>query len=241
LRREVARIRWFHQIDLGEGVVTPGHDKSAKKLKTVGLPEDLRGKTVLDVAAWDGFFSFEAERRGAERVVAVDPNAWRAPVGPDNPWSGQEGFRLARRALQSRVEDLDLSLDQISPERVGVFDVVLFLGVFYHLRDPLPILDRVASVAGERLILETHSDLHWVRRPAMAFYPRSELAGDSSNWWGPNLPLLENLLRELGFASIEVVRHDPLPYRLARSLYHRRRGQRFLVQQGRIAVHALRG
>jgi tRNA (mo5U34)-methyltransferase len=128
LRRQVAEIRWFHQIDLGNGLITPGADRSSRKLATIGLPDDLCGKTVLDVGAWDGFFSFEAERRGAARVVAIDPNAWRAPIGPDNPWSGQEGFNLARRVLGSKVEDADIGLLELSPERIGTFDLVLFLG-----------------------------------------------------------------------------------------------------------------
>ena len=128
LRREIAAIRWFHQIDLGGGIVTPGHDNSAEKLPRIGLPADLTGKTVLDIGAWDGFFSFEAERRGAQRVVAIDPNACRAPLGPENPWSGQEGFKLARRVLGSSVEDVDIALDELSPERIGRFDVILFMG-----------------------------------------------------------------------------------------------------------------
>jgi tRNA (mo5U34)-methyltransferase len=240
LQREIANIRWFHQIDLGDGVVTPGHDKSGEKLKRIGLPQDLRGKTVLDVGAWDGYFSFEAERRGADRVVAIDPATWRAPLGPENPWSGQEGFQLARRVLQSRVEDVDIGLEELSPERIGTFDLVLFMGVFYHLPDPLPILERVASVASERLILETHADLLWLRRPAMVFYPGRELSRDDSNWWGPNLALVEALLRANGFAKLEVVYTESLPYRLARSVYYRLRGERLLTQQGRLVVHATR-
>jgi tRNA (mo5U34)-methyltransferase len=240
LRREVASIRWFHQIDLGDGIVTPGHDNSAEKLPRMGLPADLSGKSVLDVGAWDGFFSFEAERRGAERVVAIDPNAWRAPVGPDNPWSGQDGFKLARRVLGSTIEDLDIGLDELAPERIGRFDLVLFLGVFYHLPDPLPIFERVASLTAERLILETHADLVWMRRPAMVYYPESELSHDASNWWGPNAALLRDLLLSYGFKRVEVVSKRSLPYRLARSIRWRLKGEPILTQQDRLVVHGLR-
>jgi tRNA (mo5U34)-methyltransferase len=240
LRREVAGIRWFHTIDLGEGVVTPGEDASPEKLRRIRLPRDLSGKTVLDVGAWDGFYSFEAERRGAARVVAIDPNAWRAPVGPGNPWSGRQGFDLARRVLGSKVEDVDIGLDELSPERIGRFDVVLFLGVFYHLPDPLPILERVAALAKELLILETQVDLLWTRRPAMAHYPGSELLGDASNWWAPNPALVEALLEGHGFRDVERVHSESLPYRAFRSAYRRLRGQPYLVQQGRLVVHARR-
>ena len=240
LRREVAAIRWFHTIDLGNGIVTPGEDASPEKLRRIRLPRDLRGRTVLDVGAWDGFYSFEAERRGAQRVVAIDPNAWRAPVGPGNPWSGQLGFNLARRALGSKVEDVDIRLDELTPERIGTYDVVLFLGVLYHLPDPLPVLERVVSLAGELLILETQVDLMWTRRPAMAYYPGSELLGDASNWWGPNPALVQALLRAQGFSTVELVHRESLPYRAARSIYRRLRGEPFLVQQGRLVVHARR-
>jgi tRNA (mo5U34)-methyltransferase len=240
LRQAVGRIRWFHQIDLGRGVVTPGFDRTLKKAQTIKLPADLSGKSVLDIGAWDGFFSFEAERRGAQRVVAIDRQVWTAPVGPDNPWSGQEGFNLARAALGSRVEDADVGIHELSPERIGTFDVVLFLGVFYHLPDPLVVLERVASVTRERLIVETHADLLGLRRPAMAYYPGDELQGDDTNWWGPNLALLEALLRSHGFGRIEVAHRERLPYRVARSVVHRARGDRCRIDWGRVTVHALR-
>ena len=93
----------------------------------------------------------------------------------------------------------------LSPEKVGVFDVVLFLGVFYHLSHPLLGLERVASVTGDLLIPETHEDLLDHRRPAMAFYPGGELGYDVTNWWGPNGPALLGLLRTVGFQRLEVV------------------------------------
>jgi len=240
LAEEVARLRWFHTIDLGGGVVTPGQDESPRKVRWLSLPEDLRGRSVLDVGAWDGFFSFEAERRGAERVVAVDPAVWRQPAwGPDG-WGTRAGFDLAHRALGSRVEAVDVDLLDLSPERVGRFDLVLFLGVLYHLPDPWPVLERVASVASGQLILETHVDLLDVRRPAVAYYPEADVGGDESNWWGPNVVFLEAKLRELGFARTRVVHLDRLPYRLLRAAYRRVRPPAYRVGQGRCVVHAWR-
>ncbi len=180
LKDEVDRITWFHSIDLGNGIVTPGVDRSARRLKGIHMPASLAGKSVLDVGTFDGFYAFEAERRGG-KVVATDTAVWR------NPDIGRHGFDLARRVLGSSVEDREVDVHDLSPETVGVFDLVLFLGVLYHLPNPLLALERVASVTGHHLIMETAVDLLFARRPAAAFYPTDELSYDTSNWWGPNL------------------------------------------------------
>jgi tRNA (mo5U34)-methyltransferase len=240
LRAAVKAQGWFHTIDLGGGIVTRGRDESARKLGWIGLPSDLRGRSVLDVGAWDGFFSFECERRGASRVVALDGPAWREPAWGPGGFGTRSGFELARRALGSSVEDRELELDDISPASVGRFDVVLFLGVLYHLKHPWVALERVASVCDGLLIVETHADLLDLRRPAMALYPGDEIAGDASNWWGPNVAALRAMLREEGFTRVEVVHREPVAYRLARAVYRRVRGPRFRAQQGRVVLHAYR-
>ena len=116
LKRHVAEIKWWHRIDLGNGIVTPGLDDSPAKLERIGMPEDLSGRTVLDIGAWDGFFSFEAERRGARRILAVDSFCWSG-----SGWGAKEGFELARSVLKSKVEDFDCEVLDISPDKIGVF------------------------------------------------------------------------------------------------------------------------
>ncbi len=178
-RARVNVLRWYHTIDLGGGVVTNGVDNSPERLARLHLPDSLSGKSVLDIGAWDGFFSFEAERRGASRVVASDYYAWHG-LG----WGtgqGKTAFELARTVLGSRVEDIDIDVLDLAPERVGTFDVVLFLGVLYHLPNPLLALERVASVTNGMLILETVVDMVGIDRPAAAFYPDRELNGDPTN------------------------------------------------------------
>jgi len=240
LRAAVAAQSWFHTIDLGGGIVTPGRDESPRKLEWLRLPEDLSGRSVLDVGAWDGFFSFECERRGAARVLAVDGPAWTEPAWGPGGFGTKAGFEIARRALSSRVEDRTIELEDIAPETVGRFDVVLFLGVLYHLKHPWVALERVASACDGLLVLETHADLLDLPRPAMALYAGDELAGDASNWWGPNVAALKAMLREEGFARVEVVHREPRAYRVARAAYRRARGPRFRAQQGRVVVHAWR-
>lgn len=188
-----ANIAWWHQIELPDGSVTPGLDRSAEKLAALHLP-DLKGKTVLDVGAFDGYFSFAAERLGASRVVAVDTYVWQRPGGKD-------GFEYARRALGSNVEDLEVEVLDISPETVGEFDVVFFLGVLYHMRHPLLSLEKMASVTKERLIMETLVDLTFLRSPAAAFYPWKMLR-DETNWWGPNKAAVVGMLQTVGFEHV---------------------------------------
>jgi tRNA (mo5U34)-methyltransferase len=198
LQQEIAAVDWYHTMDLGNGITTPGR---------VGClsPEQLEigrldGMTVLDIGAWDGAYSFMAERLGARRVLATDLVVW------SEVWkTGNAGFQLARRVLKSNVEDMTIDVMDLSPSRPGVFDVVLFLGVLYHLRHPLLALERIFNVVGEQLILETHIDLADLSRPAMAFYPGTELAGDPTNWWAPNPPAVEAMLKSVGFRTVKTI------------------------------------
>ncbi len=199
-------IRWYHTIDLGGGVVTKGVDDSPLRLARLGWPSSFAGLTVLDIGAWDGFFSFEAERRGAARVVAADYFSWHGPG-----WGSKAGFELARQALGSKVEDVDIDVMDLSPERVGQFDVVFFLGVLYHLRHPLLALERIASVTRQRLFLETVVDMVGIARPAMAFYRGRELNNDPTNWWAPNVPALHAMLQDVGFTDVRTVTPEPGP------------------------------
>jgi tRNA (mo5U34)-methyltransferase len=236
LAERVAALRWYHTIDLGQGVVTPGVDNTPERLARLALPASLAGKSVLDIGAWDGFFSFEAERRGATRVVASDSYSWKG-----GGWGTKAGFLLAREALRSKVEDVEIDVMDLSPERVGTFDVVFFLGVLYHLRHPLLALERVASVTRELLILETVVDLVGLGRPAAAFYPGTELNADPTNWWAPNIEGAEAMLRAVGFSAVRAVTPPPsAAYRALRAAWHRARGRNALAlayRQDRAVFH----
>jgi tRNA (mo5U34)-methyltransferase len=237
LRARAEALRWYHTIDLGSGVVTKGFDDTPVRLARLDLPLSLAGKTVLDIGAWDGFFSFEAERRGAARVVASDYYSWHG-----SGWGTKAGFELARRVLGSNVEDVDIDVMDLSPDRIGTFDVVLFLGVLYHLRHPLLALERIASVTKSLLILETVVDMVGVPQPAARFYPARELNNDPTNWWGPNVPALHAMLRDVGFDEVRTVTPQRSAiYRAARAISHRVRGRNRLIdayRQDRAVVHA---
>jgi len=238
---------WFHRIDLGGGVVTPGVDDSPTKLKALELPS-LAGKTVLDIGANDGFFSFAAEQAGASRVLAVDAPAW----GEQELLGSKRGFDFAREVLNSKVEDFRCDLHDLTPELVGTFDVVFLLGVLYHLEDPVNSLRHVAALTNELLVVETLLDMTWTKRPAAAFYPDAKINKDASNWWGPNPPAVLGMLRSAGFSDVRQVGKPDLPGHLRQAVYnlgnvaHSRlaRGRGPLpwgyVQTGRGVFHAYR-
>jgi tRNA (mo5U34)-methyltransferase len=243
IRARADAIRWYHTIDLGHGVITHGVDNTPERLARLQLPSTFAGKSVLDVGAWDGFFSFEAERRGAARVVATDYYAWHG-LGWDTG-QGKAGFELARTVLGSKVQDIAVDVLDLSPERVGgVFDVVFFLGVLYHLPNPLLALERIASVASGLLVVETVVDMVGLNRPAAAFYPGTELRGDPTNWWGPNHAAVAGMLTTVGFARVDVITPAPsAPYRAARAVVHRLKGRnsiRAAFRQDRAVFHAYR-
>ena len=238
LKERAAEIRWHHTIDLGHGIITRGKDNTPRKLSRLRLPNSLDGMSVLDVGAWDGFFSFEAERRGASRVLATDSFAWEGNVAG----ASKAGFDLAKEAVGSQVEEMNIDVLELSADRVGTWDVVFFLGVLYHMRHPLLALERVADVTGKMLVLETLVDMLSVRRPALAFYAGGEVARDPTNWCGPNPAAVRAMLRTVGFNRVEIVSGArPLYFRVGRSLWHRyKSGQQFWagVRTDRIVVHA---
>ncbi len=195
-RQQFSDNRWWHSIDLGHGFVTPGAIPLAElqaNFAYLQLPADLTGQRVLDIGCWDGFYSFECERRGAE-VCAVD--CWRP-----------EGFFLAHEALQSRVQFHESSVYELSRAQLGSFDIVLFLGVLYHLRHPLFALERVCEMTNDYAVIETHvidnaRDAHY---PVIEFYEWDELGGQYDNWCGPNTTGLLALTRSAGFVRPEIL------------------------------------
>lgn len=205
LQERANAVEWWHSgIDLG-GVITVGRSHpQANLLPFLGLPDDLTGKSVLDICTWDGFMAFECERRGA-RVTAVDSFAWdKRNAALTGHTTGRDGFDLAHAARQSRVTRVHCDVLNLDAKHLGTFDIVLFLGVLYHMRHPLLALERIAPLVGDLLIVETHADLVDVDKPAMRFYPGRECNDDPTNWWGPNAACVEAMLGDVGFRHIEV-------------------------------------
>jgi tRNA (mo5U34)-methyltransferase len=193
---ELAGKGWYHSFELPGGRVIEGFQTLPQlraRLARFGLPDDLRGRRVLDIGCWDGWFSFEMERRGAE-VVAADIVE-------------RDTFLAAREALGSKVEFVLSDVYQLTPERVGRFDIVLLLGVLYHLKHPLLALERVCALTTDLALVEsfvTDDGSSLAAPPVMEFYETSELVGRFDNWCGPNTSCLLSFCRTAGFATVEL-------------------------------------
>jgi tRNA (mo5U34)-methyltransferase len=204
--------RWYHRIEVRPGIITPGINDSPKNLEMLQLPTDCSGMRVLDIGARDGFFSFELERRGAE-VLAVDYMP-----------ADRTGFQIAAQLLGSRVVFQQANIYNLDPEKLGTFDLVLFLGLLYHLPDPIRAIKTVRRLCSWRMYLETLVIDEVVPMPdgtemplaalgegltsipLMQFFPGSSCNGDPTNYWGPNVRCVEAMLAETEFRVERVAR-----------------------------------
>lgn len=190
-------IDWWHQIELGHNIVSPGRGGSTSyRLQQLQIPDNLTGKAFLDIGAWDGAFSFVAEERGASRIVAVN----------EKP---KPGLELAIRARDSRVESAIADLNSLTPEQLGgSFDVVLFSGVLYHLPNPIAGLERVLALTqpGGLTICETATDLNHLKEPAAALVADARSTDNyDRNWWRPNWRGVVSLFEQVGFEQVQVM------------------------------------
>ena len=184
-----AGIYWHQRFELADGVWTPGVNDLRRLFDACDVPADLTGRTALDIGTANGGTAFELERRGAERVVAVDlyPEDWF-------------GFDRTRDFLGSSVEYQERSVYTLA--QLGeTFDIVVCWGVLYHLRHPLLALDNLRAVLGGAAYVETAVADRTLgpkaSEPLVRFY-RRDLGGDSSNWFLPTVAALEDWCRSSG-------------------------------------------
>jgi tRNA (mo5U34)-methyltransferase len=208
------------------------------ELASMAVPS-LAGKTVLDVGAWDGFFSFAAEEAGARRVLALDHYVWSMDLAAQQRYwrgcrergvaptpyhrvpghwhpgtlPGKAGFDTIHRIRRSSVEQQVADFMTVDLVDVGQFDIVYFLGVLYHLEEPYRALKRLSLVTRELAIIETAA----VFLPGhedigiFEFYESSELGADIGNWFAPNLTGLAKACRAAGFSEVKVTSAYPPP------------------------------
>ena len=213
---------WYHTIDLGHGLVPRAVYDLRSVVDRYGIPESLDGMTVLDVGTGDGFFAFEMERRGAERVVAVDLARlgdcdWlpqrRAEIGAgagNQDWPTH--FRLAREMRKSAVEYRHANIYELSPYNVGTFDLVFCGSLLLHLQNPLGALLAIRSVTRTMAVVETSLDAKLEARPelveraVLGFGPpdREARHGENNVFWQFTSGALAKMLEFAGFARVEV-------------------------------------
>jgi tRNA (mo5U34)-methyltransferase len=207
---------WYHTIELGNGLVSRGAYDHRPVVDRYGIPSSLVGKTALDIGTFDGFWAFELERRGADRVTAIDIARigdfdWLPPVraalgaGADR----QSNFPLAHAMRGSRVERKICSVYDLSPETVGIFDVVFCGDVLLHLFSPFQALLNIRSVTGEVAIIQTsldegieslHPDFPLIRFGAREF---ENVTGEQCTYWMFSTKALREMMEYAGFSATE--------------------------------------
>lgn len=194
--RHLQGTGWYHSMDWPSGEVTEGHQSlevQRERLARFPIPADLSGKSVLDIGAWDGWFGFELERRGAT-LSAIDV--------VENP-----RYLAARRRMGSNSDYRTLDICDPKVLELGSFDIVLFLGVLYHVKHPLLALEHVCALTRDLACVESyvidHGDLD--AKPSMEFYEGEELCGQFDNWVGLNCSCLMAMARTAGFARVDLL------------------------------------
>ncbi|MER8376034.1 methyltransferase domain-containing protein [Mesorhizobium sp. M1406] len=188
-RAIVARVsHWHHKFEVFPGVVTPGSYDPGFLLEKLQLPKDMAGLKVLDIGPSDGFFSMNMARRGA-RVTVVDYRA-----------KNVHGFGAMEQLTALEFDYRQMNLYDIPGSDIGTFDIVLFLGVLYHLPDMVRALNIVAGLCQGRLLIETEFAPALMPGVAAAqYYEAASLAGDITNFWVPNRDCLFAMVRDIGF------------------------------------------
>jgi tRNA (mo5U34)-methyltransferase len=220
LKEKVAQSSyWYHKIKL-PGITTPGWAPIAPEMYDV--PSDLSGQRILDIGAWDGYWTFEAIKRGAEYVMAIDNFSDPGDAYNDTtPRDGWNNFDLCKQALgytDTQCTRHETDLYNMTPEQNGTFDSVFCFGVLYHMRYPLLALDKIFALIkpGGTLYLETALLDHFSPYRGgigkgyneddvvMEFYPNNEYANVTSNWWVPTSDCLGHMINAAGFRNTVV-------------------------------------
>ena len=217
LAREVERQRWYHTLDLGQGVVTQGMFDHRPVVERYLIPEDLSGLRCLDVGTMDGFWAFEMERRGADEVVATDVSSpdeldWPPLWGEDIPRTldeqKEERFWCAHNALGSKVELVHRSVYDLDDD-LGNFDLVFCGDLLTHLKDPVTAIQRMHAVCrGSAIVCNPvyRFGLFNRRKPLARFDGLDEF-----EWWKLSEAALARMMRSVGFSRVELGPSFELP------------------------------
>lgn len=202
----------YHVIQLNDRIRTPGRVDRNQEFSYIGLkPENIKGRSVLDVGALDGVTAFNAEKAGASRVLAIDVED---PALQDWGWSGapknysdhgeikNRVFPRLKEFFESNVDRRKMTVYELSPTTQEPFDIIFFYGVLYHLRHPLLALDRLRAVCRGAICVETHICNYDPLVPSSLFYRDNVLDKADSNWTGPSESCVASWMLDAGFSTI---------------------------------------
>jgi tRNA (mo5U34)-methyltransferase len=194
-RNLVASVpHWHHKFEIYPGVVTPGSYDPVFLWDKLQIDERCAGKTILDIGASDGFYTRRMDMLGGN-VTAVDFRRKEA-----------HGFGVMEKLYGKEFRYQHCNVYDINVDEVGQSDLVLFLGVLYHLPDMIRAFHKVRTLCRSTLLLETHSDNDFCKDiPAARYYRAASLAGDITNFWSPNAACVLDMLHD---ACFDVVRHE---------------------------------
>ncbi len=181
---------WHHRYEILPGVVTPGSYDPGFMWKLLALPTDLTGMRVLDLGSSDGYFIKKLIEAGAD-VLAVDIIH-----------KSRSGLGILERAIGREIPFLEASIYDLPQRDLGKFDIVLFLGLIYHLPDMCRGLDIVRELCSGTAHIESHVDTVNSTLSVAAYHRDKSLNNDYTNFWSPTVPCLRDMLTDAGFQVI---------------------------------------
>lgn len=203
---------WWHRIKMPDGSYTPGNvfhgpDGGDWPTTRFGMPENMTGYRCIDIGAWDGFFSFEAERRGAEFVLATD--LLKEPGG--NKREGL-GFHYAKHKLKSKVnlEELNIQNTKEVQELADKynFNLCMCYGILYHLKSPLIAMENLFSLVSKNGLILIETAISNAYKPILEYRPGYD--NDPTNYFYPTISWLETVANQYGATSFSVVENGGL-------------------------------
>jgi tRNA (mo5U34)-methyltransferase len=212
---------WYHNVEFAKGVLShptnPDYPMARWRVLNEVVPRDLQGKSVLDIGCNSGFFSFEMKRRNAGRVVGVDIMHYLLAQSR----FGSHWFDLPMDLRECGAYDVDRLEEQ--------FDIVVFVGVLYHLKHPLYALEKIAALCKETMYFQsvvrgdssedffpaddypiTENDIFRKPNFPKLYFLEKSFNGDESNWWFATHSCLKAMLRTVGFRKIENTSHPEI-------------------------------
>ena len=213
--KRIEGLDWYHTIDLGHGMTTPGRFNHLPLLEDYRLPERLDNLRVLDVATMNGFWAFQMESRGASEVVAIDvdklgdldvpPNERRRMTPEQLDEKRGTGFFIAKEILGSQVDRRNLNVYDLSSEKVGKFDFIFVGDLLLHLMNPIKAAANICEVtSGVAHVVDCFN-------PYLSKSTMSYQGAEQGTWWGMSLSALERVLWDSGFKKVELVHKFKAP------------------------------